>query len=176
VFTGGGSAQLLRADSLESAEIQHTIWQSVIQGSYAYDGPETAGTWMSEGISPNLTLQVLEIPEEAGLGATGRIFTALGGVSGLQGIAGTVVFDEFQVWPAAFGNSCPQEPHGNISVRDDDGLWYDVIFDGVEAWTEESIDESLCDGCGGIYFRGKNIGSSCIDVSELAGTVGVDPW
>ncbi len=177
VFTGGGSVQLLRADSIEGEkDVTHTIWMSVLEGGYAYDGPETAGTWMSEGITPSLTLQFVEIPEEADIGISGRIFTATGGVSGLQGIAGTVVLDNFQVWPAAFGNSCPEEPHGIVSVRDDEGLWYDVVFDGSPAWTEEAVAPALCDGCGGIYFRGEKIGSTCVDVLDLPGELGAEPW
>lgn len=154
----------------------HTIWYSVLEGGFAYDGPEAAGTWMNEGIAPSLTLQIIEIPEEADIGFSGRIFNAIGGVSGLAGTASTVVLDAFQVWPAAFGNSCPEEPHGIVSVRDDEGLWYDVVFDGAEPWTEEPIDPALCDGCGGIYFRGEKIGSTCVDVLDLPGVVGVEPW
>ena len=140
LFSAGGTAQFLRADSTEEAhDVQHIIWYSVIQGSYAYDGPEAAGTWLNEGISPDLTLQIAEIPEEAEAGVSGRTFTADGGVSGLSGDIGTFLFDAFQVWPAEFGNSCPEEPHGMISVRDEDGLWYDVVFDGSEPWSSEPV-------------------------------------
>ena len=173
-FTGGGGAQNLRLDYVGTENVMHTTWSSVINGSFAYDGPGTADSWMGEGLAPDGVVYVTEIPEEAGLGVWGRLIVADGGVGGLTGTANTVVVDTFHVWPAVFGNSCEIEPHGTVSVRDTEGLWYDLVFDGVEAWSEEVVDEADCDGCGTVYFHGDVLGEACVDVSGLM--EGGDPW
>ena len=61
-----------------------------------------------------------------------------------------------------------------MSVRDLDGDWYDVVFDGPTDWGADS-DPDLCDGCGEAYFRGEDVGAVCPDFSGLNGWEGT-PW
>jgi hypothetical protein len=164
VFEAGGSASNLRGEAEG-----YTYFQSVVQGSFSWTGPEAEGTWMTEDLAPDVNMYgILASAYDA------RAFYLDGGVSGLGGVFETVVMEDVFMMDGILGGICPTEPGGLISARDDDGNWYDVVLDGmIDA--EDTPDPQFCDGCGTAYFRGEEIGSVCIDFSVLVGW-GDSPW
>jgi hypothetical protein len=155
VFEAGGSAQQLVATA-----DTYTYFQSLIQGAFTWNGPEADGTWLADGVAPDLTMTAYTIP------SGGKYMRVDGGLSGLGGTLDTVVFDAVTLFDTALGSTCPTEPGGVVSVRDTDGEWYDVVFDGP-ADIGEAADASLCDGCGTAWFRGEYLGDVCADFSPL---------
>lgn len=177
-FEGGGAAYMLEAEFIEDGEnVPHTIAYSVIQGAFSYDGPEADDTWLTTELSPDLTVAVYNIPEnEIYPTYMGNLMSIEGGINGLTGDAGTVVF-EVTLHDEGVGNPCPQEPAGTVSVRDSEGLWYDVVYDGVEAFSGDTMDMDECDGCGAVWFRGEHLGEACtLDPSGLLDWEGATPW
>lgn len=161
-FEAGGSAY-----ALVSAAETYTYYASVIAGSFAWDGPGAEGTWLADGVSPDLTL----------VGYTteyGDMVQVDGGFTGTGGQLDTVVFDMITIYEAGLGSTCPTEPGGVVSVRDNVGNWYDVVFDGPTEYGDES-DPDLCDGCGAAYFRGEPLGDVCVDFTTLLDWE-VSPW
>jgi hypothetical protein len=66
----------------------------------------------------------------------------------------------------ASGSECSSEPGGTVSVRDAEGEWYDVTFQGPVSGSSTSFPAE-CDGCGEVWFRGAPIGDVCPDLSTL---------
>jgi hypothetical protein len=165
-YEAGGSAQ-----NLVATGPGYTYFSSVIAGSFAWDGPEAAGTWLETGVSPDITLLGYVIPE------SGNYIMLDGGLSGLGGDLDTVVFDAVVLFDFAgpSGSPCPTEPGGVVSVRDGVGNWYDVVFDGPSEYGLEMSDPALCDGCGSAWFRGEPIGEVCADFTSLLDWE-VSPW
>lgn len=48
---------------------------------------------------------------------------------------------------------CSLEPRGAVSIRHASGVWYDLVFDAVDA-ENVLVDEALCDGCGNVWVQG----------------------
>ncbi|MED5373117.1 MAG: hypothetical protein VX899_19015 [Myxococcota bacterium] len=176
-FSGGGNAQALVATAdMESGAhaVPHTIYSSVVSGAFAYDGPSAAGTWLESALTPDLTLYSYRIPEnEIYPGYYGTVMQANGGVGGFVGEVSAAVLDSFTVMTSPL-TACPVEPAGMLSVRDTEGVWYDILFDNT---TEEgeTMDPDLCDGCGTIYVQGEAAGEACVDTSVLTAWE-VSPW
>ncbi len=177
-FSGGGSAQDLHLVVNEEAEVHalyHEAWSSSISGAFSYDGPEGAGTWLNEDISPDLALVVYLVPEnEVYPGYNGKLVQVQGGVGGFVGEVSAAVADNFTVWSGGM-NLCPAEPMGMLSVRDTEGVWYDVVFDNVNQDDGETMDPDLCDGCGTVYVQGQAQGEACVDTTLLTDWT-VAPW
>lgn len=57
--------------------------------------------------------------------------------------------------------SCALEPGAYIRVRDTDGRWYEVEFDGSTA------RDGDCDGCGAVWLDDREIGKACVDWAPL---------
>lgn len=163
-FEAGGTAANVYA---ESADYQ--VWQSIVQGGFNWTG-ESDADWLDDGLAPNLYLVAYYVPE-----VDGRAFALEGGVSGIEGELDTVVFDNILLYDEKVGGACPEEPSGTVSVRDADGEWYDVLFDGEGEYGQGLESPDLCDGCGDAYFRGQSVGSVCIDWTWLNAWEGA-PW
>lgn len=143
-------------------------WYSQLQGTFAWDGPEAEGTWMQDGIDPDLVFQSTSVPS---LGLSGVVLS--GGFGGfLEGWA--VAFDENVVGDPLLGLPCGEELSGTVGVRAPDGSWVDVRFDGAAEETSD-FEPAACDGCGLAWFRGEEMGPVCVDVSTLL-ALGVEPW
>jgi hypothetical protein len=71
---------------------------------------------------------------------------------------------------------CSDEPHGIISVREEGGVWHDVIFDGPAEGEEP--DPDLCDGCGTRYVGGEEVGETCLGSDVMTQLTDWDqsPW
>lgn len=174
-FSGSGAAyDVVLTHEGTDTSAPHTVSYSVIQGVFAYDGPEVAGTWMTEGVTPDLTLSVYDVPEATSPYYNGQYLTIQGGVSGLGGDLGTVIFDGAIIFSEMMGSTCTIEPSGTISARDNAGQWYDVLFDGPTEYGEQ-VDPELCDGCGQVWYRGEPLGEACVDFSHLLDWSG-RPW
>jgi hypothetical protein len=156
-FVSGGSATSLRAANADT-----TSWQSVIQGTFAWDGADAAGSWMDGELAPDLTL----VAVGANANVLGRAVAIEGSVGGLDGPVNAVLFDGFLIYTAAWGSACAIEPGGVVSLRGEDGGWYDVLFDGPAEWGG-TADAAACDGCGEAWFRGERVGSVCLDATAL---------
>jgi hypothetical protein len=57
------------------------------------------------------------------------------------------------------GLVCPSEPAGGFSLRDAQGTWYDMVFDGNPP--DEETPAGACDGCGLVFAGGRELGPSC---------------
>ena len=156
-FVSGGSAY-----SLRTANADTTTWQSVIQGTFSWDGAEASDSWKVGDLTPDLTL----VAVGANANALGRAVAIQGSVGGLEGPVNAVLFDGFLIYTAAWGSACAIEPGGGVSLRGEDGGWYDVLFDGPAEWGG-SADAAACDGCGDAWFRGEPIGTVCMDATTL---------
>ena len=161
LFQAAGTAYWIEYDSDETQETEHTIFQSIVQGTFSWTGEEANETWMLDGLSPDLYLYAYIIPE-----SDSHYMYVDGGVSGLGQSVDAVVFDEMQIYDETLGSNCSIEPSGSISIRGDDGHWYDVLFDGPSSEQPITSPED-CDGCGAAYFRGEPMGEACLTFDTL---------
>lgn len=165
-FVAGGQAGSITAEAEDGS---YKYWQSVVQGGFSYDGPVSRGTWMEDGLAPDLSLLGYYVPS-----ADAHAFVIDGGVSGLLGGFDTVVFSNVLAYDENAGNACANEPGGLISIRDIEGYWYDIVLDGPPDFGDE-VDTSKCDGCGTAWYRGQEVGAVCADFSNLIDW-GTQPW
>jgi hypothetical protein len=165
-MTGSGTAANVRGEAGS-----YTFWQSSIQGTWESTRPEFDGTWFDESsrLRPSLDRTAFLMPSTDGRGVVMN-----GGITGLEGALDTVSVSNVALYDAALGSQCPEEVGGVVSVRDPDGDWYDIVFDGpLEA--ESEVDPADCDGCGAVWFRGQYVDDVCIDFSFLLDW-GTEPW
>lgn len=161
-FEAGGSAYYYTLDHSKQndSDADYTMFVSIVQGAFSYDGAEAENTWLSEDLAPDITFYAYYVPDY-----DGRVVSLDGSVGGLSGSLPYVVFDNLTLFEQGL-STCTREPGGGLSVRGTDGYWYDVIFDGPVEFGEQ-VDSSLCDGCGRLYFQGEEIGEVCADVSTM---------
>lgn len=139
-------------------------WLSGVQGSVTWTGAGHEGDWFT-------TARVAEISMEARLVSGRRSVLVEGGVAGFEGdilglVAGPLV--------ALEASPCPQELGGKLALRDAEGRWYALSFDGATS-EEESPDMSACDGCGALSLDGEALGSVCVSPDPLLDW-GASPW
>lgn len=161
-FVAGGSAVSL----VQNAET-YTVYYSSVHGGFSWDGPGAEGTWLEEGVAPDLDMYAYATEP-------GNFFLVNGGIARVGGLD-AVVFDTLVIFADGLGSACGSEPGGAMSVRDNDGNWYDVVFDGPPSFEENEADPELCDGCGTAYFQGEAIGPVCADFTRLLDFEGA-PW
>ncbi len=166
-FEAGGAAYDLKIEG-----DGFTYWYSVAQGGFSYDGPEAEGTWLEQGLSPDMVQIVYYVPN-----GEAKAYLLQGSVSGLTGTFTSAVFDGITMPDPTFAGyyeACALEPGGVVSLRDEDGAWYDVLFDGYTD-LQPTTPEGLCDGCGEAYYRGEALGTVCVDFTYLNSWEGA-PW
>ena len=129
-------------------------------GEFQYDGPGSEGTWLEDGLSSTLSVTAYAYDS----GAEWLYFD--GGISRLSGEINAYVFDQFNAGNTAYGQPCPEEPGGSLSLRDSTGDWYDVYFDGAQ-YGATTVFPPDCDACGHVWFRGAYIGDVCPDFDGL---------
>ncbi len=138
-------------------------WSSLVNGTFtgsmAFDGTETPSGWRTD------------LYLEASVGDTGDHVEARGNVylfdARLHGRFDSVVMDLEILGDNALGpDGCAQEPLGWIGLRDENAVWYDLVF---LPRTEGDITEppydnphSVCDGCGTLYVRGVEVSEVCM--------------
>jgi hypothetical protein len=142
-----------------------------------------AGEWLSTGASVGLAY----LWATGSDGVTPSAFTALGGISGLQGaVVDTTVFSGvfgveypdsvlgFTLAGSSLGSLCDAEPHGSVHLKTHAKEWYEVRFDApVLGQAPQSAEE--CDGCGTVLFRGEEMGEICPDLAMFLDWQG-RPW
>ncbi len=107
--------------------------------------------------------------------AAGDVYLDIdGSLSTGDGRIEAILFDDVFLHTAGYGATCEAEPSGTISVRLDDGRWYDVLFDGA-AYPGASVFPPDCDGCGEVWSRGESLGRVCPDLTVLYDWEG-RPW
>lgn len=159
----GGTLYMLTGTN---AEAGYSFYQSVLAGSFAWDGAD-GSSWLDTSMLPDLTVVVMDYTRyESG-------YTLVdGGAYGFEGAADTVFASELLVLGDVF-TTCPEEPGGALAVRDGEGRWYDVAFDGASDFGQD-VERSECDGCGAVYYAGQYLGDACIDFAPMASFQ--DPW
>lgn len=137
-----------------------------LQGGFSWSG-EDAPDWLAAGQSPDLYALTAWMP------SYDLRYVYIDGSIGASG-GGVTVFDGLTLYSENVMTSCPNEPYGGMSVRDEQGEWYDVVFHGPAEF-ESEVDASLCDGCGDLYFHGALLGEVCADFSPLTDWE-ISPW
>ena len=133
-----------------------------VWGEYGWSGGGLeAGNWVQEDYTVEFSMWTGNY-----YGSDTATYTSLsGGLSGLSGDINTILLRDFMIYSDELGSECDLEPYGTISVRDNAGNWVDVVFDGPAYWGAWAF-QPHCDGCGTAYFRGEEIGPTCIDFSS----------
>ena len=169
VFELGGTAATQRITGfVGEGKLPYISNLSVLQGSFGWEGSSAGGTFLAEGIDPDLQLRLQEI-----VGMAARTAVFVGGFGGYDG-GWAIAFDENLIFTASLGSDCPDELSGTVAVRSPVGEWFDVRFDGPVSEAEVVAAED-CDGCGTAYFHGEEFGEVCVDASALLGWES-DPW
>lgn len=133
----------------------------VLTGRFDTNHPAASGSWLQDGLHPNLTTTTYDI------GEIRAAFFIVGALNGLSGSYSAVAFDTCGIVDDSLGyGGCGEEPSGVLSMRQSDGGWVDIVFDPVG--DEEGIvidDMSLCDGCGTAWDGEEPLGTVCLDFS-----------
>ena len=158
VFRGAGGANYLTGVN----EAGFDVWYSYVQPGFAYDGDAADGTWLADGVQPDVVWYALRDPVAGGAAAS---FSGTAQVA--EGPVAAIVFTDILLIDEAWGSSCPIEPSGSLSVLDHEGNWIDLYFDGPE-WEGSPTPEALCDGCGAAWYRGTYLGEACFDFSPMS--------
>jgi hypothetical protein len=151
-----GTAYYLDGVSLDGLT---SIWETTVQGTFAYDGVAAGDTWLAgDGGDPDLYLYAI---------AAGPAHYLLldGGYSGFGDVGLAASFESLEVFDAAIGTTCPEEPGGAMAVRSGDGGWYDLVFHGATSLAP--ADDAQCDGCADVFYQGEPMGLACIDVAPV---------
>lgn len=154
-----------------NAQYNGDLWVSQVVGGFYWDWAQAEGTWLGDGIESNLTLYAIDYPDwEARYFYIAGSATGLGeGASAVETTA-LVVIDEGMA--AVQGLNCAAEPIGAVAVRDAGGAWWEVAFDRADF---VNLPESLCDGCGTVWYQGEAVGEACMDAASLNQWEGT-PW
>jgi hypothetical protein len=134
------------------------VWSDFVAGAFGWEGTEASGTWLDQGLDPDLYSYALLVP------SVGARYIFLDGGIGEGTEAAS--FSALEFGDALIGASCTAEPAGAVAVRMSDGSWYDVLFDGSFDSTLPT-DPADCDGCGRAFYEGERMGDVCIDPSPL---------
>ena len=158
-FEGAG-----RAGAYAGAAGDLSVASAVIDGTFVATGPrKVTSMWLDGELNASLTVTAFTYVPTGG-----KSVAVVGGISGLDfpdGIS-AVSLDELTARQALAGASCERELGGEAGVRGTDGNWYDVFFDGAVGEQAQTPSE-LCDGCGATWFRGVDIGESCVDARDF---------
>lgn len=145
-------------------------WITQLYGSFAWNDPRAADTWLAGGVTPSLLLYAIQYNGVDG-GTEGNLFYMDGSISGISDAVSAFSFQQVQAGPRSVGFGCELEPFGTIEIRDHAGAWYSVTFD----YDERGAFVGECDGCGAVYKGDKYQGEVCTDTSPLW-TWEVAPW
>lgn len=132
-------------------------------GDAAWSGGELGASWL--GAAPSFDYTAY------GSNDGGIVTLALDGSgSGLPGTLGAIVFERVYHYTP----SCALEPGGLVHVADASGEWYQLVFHGP---TEDPADAVAgdCDGCAEVWFRGRELGAACPDLTPIT-TYAAEAW
>jgi len=147
-----------------------TYFYSRIWGEFSWEG-DGGRTWLSSGLTMDIYTYGARYITYDPVG----YYTLLdGSLAGLDGAVTAINLTDVFLYSESMDSACPDEPSGTISLRDADGDWYDVEFQGPRYWGGEAFPGE-CDGCGDVFFRGEPLGAICPDFSHLKDW-GDRPW
>jgi len=155
---GSGSLNSLVVDSPQIAGSVRGI-----DGTFAAGGPRApASPWLDGSRHPSIS-----VVGWTWLATGGRNLTFEGAI-GLPDhpTVTAVAFEGVTVREQAAGATCEDEPGGLASVRGVDGYWYDILFHGPTD-EEPTTPAADCDGCGDTWFRGRDVGPTCVDITTI---------
>lgn len=141
-------------------------WTSIQEGLFgsfqADDAP--ADSWLGRGEQPSL-YAYRAFNEDYGLAAGGYVGFQ-GSLGGLGDTGQVALNTELMILgTTSLGLPCQDEPGGSITVRTEDGGWWDITFD-MDA--ERFVLTGDCDGCGTVTdAAGGVVGEACADFSPL---------
>lgn len=139
-------------------------------GDARWNDEDAQGTWLAQDLSLDLYYSwSYDSDVEVGTG-----LSVSGSMSGLTGPMNSALLDDFYLYSADLGSPCDLEPSGSLSVRDADGEWYHIAFQGP-AWSGAPVFGPDCDGCGQVTWRGDELGEVCPDFGALTSWEG-RPW
>lgn len=150
-----------------------TISEFDIRGAYFWNGNGSAGTWLPDNYSIDFTVEAVDAPS-----AQLKSIRINGIVSGLPGTFNTIIFGDTRNVATNDGVTvtCSQEPANSIQVRDANGNWYQMFFQGARNPGENNAD--ACDGCGFLQINNNEEFETelvCADFSRLLNWGG-RPW
>ncbi len=156
-FNGAGGVY----DYVATTEFETSHYWN-IRGAFSSDEPSLLDSWLAENANPDIEASVYINSQYPTASLDIRLD---GGFSPLSETLVAVSFDDFH-W--AEWTTCLGEPGGSISLRSEDGLWYDILFDNVIEWDDEQPTTEECDGCGTAYYLGEPVGQVCPNFDVLA--------
>ncbi|MCP4805288.1 MAG: hypothetical protein GY884_08055 [Proteobacteria bacterium] len=159
---------LTSVQTLDLEQGDFVLAESRIEGVFGWDGSGLEDTWIGVGEVPDMAIETQSMLQ--------RHFVEVeGGVSGVQDLDG---LDAFAFNDFIYGDEfyCALEPSGVISLRQPDGQWYEVQFDGPDEEQDTQVNtDPACDGCGRVYFRSQEWGTICVDFGTLLDW-DISPW
>jgi len=166
---GTGNASVLSVTAQDFVGFAVTL-----DGTFEASGPRanlgTLAPWVDGTRQPSVTVSGWTYGPTGGRNLL--IDGSVGGLGGLDGIPAdmsAIAFEDFTVRELTAGNSCEREPGGLVALRDTDGVWTEVLFDGlVEDAPEPEV--ALCEGCGAQWLRGTGGEDVCLDPRPLLDT------
>lgn len=160
-FMAGGFAFLMEGLSRDG---RSRGWQSGVQGSVTWTGEGYDSAWFTGERVAEMVVEAYELEGR-------RSLRAEGGVAGFSGL-----IQGFVAWPVALyeASACPQELGGDLWLRDVDGRWYALAFDGATS-LDDALDLDACDGCGRLSLNGEALGEVCASPEALT-SWGDTPW
>jgi hypothetical protein len=130
-------------------------------GSFRLVSPGHPDDWLKDELTVDIDLDAREYPDDGGI-----TVSLQGGVAGMSGDISAFHAEGFYLYNEEQGSSCEAEPFGRLSVRDSEGEWYHVEFDGPAYGTGWSYAPA-CDGCGDVWYRGQRLGTACTSFAPL---------
>lgn len=152
----------------EAGWIGETHHYSSVSGSFATDASQWSDAWIGGSGDLDFSYWIARYHYD-----DARLASIEGAMPTDAGpIVAALWTDVFYISESLGG--CEVEPGGELSLRDDQGLWYDLVLHGPGDWGEE-FEPALCDGCAELWVEGLQIGELCVDWSPLW-TWGESPW
>ena len=134
---------------------------SYAEPGFSYSGPAGSSSWISSGMAPGINIY----GERTADGNDG--FIAVSASFDQTDGALAIIFEDLLFISEGWGSTCPSEPSGTISILDEEGHWFDILFDGP-TWERPLEDPERCDGCGNAWYRGELVGEICVDFTPIA--------
>ena len=156
-FTANGSASLLYGYTDDGNNI---FYSNVSQG-FSTEGLAEEGSWLANGMDPEMGMYAVYSPS-----LDGRVFVVSGRTTVESDTIHAVILDNITIFDASIGSTCPEEPAGTVSILDNEGNWYDLVFDGPD-FEGGGGDPASCDGCAEAWVGATKLGEACVDFSGL---------
>ena len=129
-------------------------------GDFRWSGPDVPDSWLDDNLSIVLSQYGQYWQTE------GVYMSTSASLSGMTGTVNAIDIENAVLYSEGLGSPCAIEPANRVSVRDSDGEWYDIDFQGTHYWGG-AVFAPHCDGCGQASYRGEFIGDVCPDFSPL---------